>query len=190
MAIGLSLMIGIVFPLNFNSPYQAVSLIDFWRRWNMTLSRFLRDYLYIPLGGNRRGPLRRYLNLLITMLLGGLWHGASWNFAVWGGIHGLGLLVNHAWQSTAERTGWRVPCSCQAPSSISGSSVLKGAIRPLAVFALMSIIAAPLWYAGSVAFVARGCDWRDARRGYFMAYCETAGFAAYDHAPISLISSP
>jgi len=109
MAIGLALMIGIVFPLNFNSPYQAISLIDFWRRWNMTLSRFLRDYLYIPLGGNRRGPVRRYLNLLITMLLGGLWHGASWNFAVWGGIHGLGLLVNHAWQSAAERTGWRVP---------------------------------------------------------------------------------
>jgi alginate O-acetyltransferase complex protein AlgI len=109
MAIGLALMIGIVFPLNFASPYKATSLIDFWRRWNMTLSRFLRDYLYIPLGGNRRGPIRRYLNLLITMLLGGLWHGASWNFAVWGGIHGLGLLVNHAWRSTTERTGWRLP---------------------------------------------------------------------------------
>jgi alginate O-acetyltransferase complex protein AlgI len=109
MAIGLALMIGIVFPINFNSPYQAVSLIDFWRRWNMTLSRFLRDYLYIPLGGNRRGPIRRYLNLIITMLLGGLWHGASWNFAVWGGIHGVGLLVNHAWQSLTKGMRWVVP---------------------------------------------------------------------------------
>lgn len=109
MAIGLALMIGIVFPINFNSPYKSTSLIDFWRRWNMTLSRFLRDYLYIPLGGNRRGPVRRYLNLVITMLLGGLWHGASWNFAVWGGIHGLGLLVNHAWQKLTLARRWQTP---------------------------------------------------------------------------------
>lgn len=98
MAIGLALMFGIVFPFNFNSPYKATSLIDFWRRWHMTLSRFLRDYLYIPLGGNRKGPARRYINLLVTMVLGGLWHGAAWNFVVWGAIHGIGLLVNHAWQ--------------------------------------------------------------------------------------------
>ena len=109
MAIGLALMIGIHFPLNFNSPYKAQSLIDFWRRWNMTLSRFLRDYLYIPLGGNRRGVPRRYVNLLVTMFLGGLWHGASWNFAFWGLIHGVGLTINHAWQSLAERTGVQLP---------------------------------------------------------------------------------
>lgn len=98
-------MFGIVFPANFNSPYKATSLIDFWRRWHMTLSRFLRDYLYISLGGNRHGPLRRYLNLFVTMLLGGLWHGAAWTFVVWGTLHGLGLLFNHAWRST----GLRVP---------------------------------------------------------------------------------
>ena len=99
MAIGLSRLFNIVLPENFNSPYKAASVIEFWRRWNITLSTFLRDYLYIPLGGSRRGPLRRYLNLFITMLLGGLWHGASWTFAVWGSLHGLFLAVNHAWES-------------------------------------------------------------------------------------------
>jgi D-alanyl-lipoteichoic acid acyltransferase DltB (MBOAT superfamily) len=96
MAYGLSLMFGIVLPINFNSPYQACSIIDFWRRWHITLSRFLRDYLYIPLGGNRRGPARRYLNLFVTMLLGGLWHGANWTFVIWGGLHGIYLALNHA----------------------------------------------------------------------------------------------
>jgi alginate O-acetyltransferase complex protein AlgI len=100
MAIGLALMFGVVFPANFNSPYKARSLIDFWRRWHMTLSRFLRDYLYVALGGNRHGPLRRYVNLFVTMLLGGLWHGAAWTFVAWGALHGLGLLVNHAWRSS------------------------------------------------------------------------------------------
>ena len=109
MAIGLALMMGITFPLNFNSPYKAGSLIEFWRRWHMTLSRFLRDYLYFPLGGNRKGPLRRYVNLLVTMVLGGLWHGASWNFAIWGLIHGLGLLVNHLWRDASGRFGVSLP---------------------------------------------------------------------------------
>ena len=99
MAIGLSRMFGIVLPLNFNSPYKAANIIDFWRRWHMTLSRFLRDYLYIPLGGNRKGPMRRQINLMVTMLLGGLWHGASWNFVLWGGLHGLYLAINHGWRS-------------------------------------------------------------------------------------------
>lgn len=112
MAIGLALMFGIVFPPNFNSPYKALSLIDFWRRWHMTLSRFLRDYLYIPLGGNRQGPLRRHLNLLLTMLLGGLWHGAAWTFVAWGALHGLGLLLNHLWRSSRFQfpsiVGWAV----------------------------------------------------------------------------------
>ena len=97
MAIGLSWMIGIALPLNFNSPYKATSIIDFWRRWHMTLSRFLRDYLYIPLGGNRYGNNRRYINLMLTMIIGGLWHGAGWTFVVWGGLHGAYLAVNHAW---------------------------------------------------------------------------------------------
>ena len=98
MAIGLSKLFNIDLPLNFNSPYKAGNIIEFWRRWHMTLSRFLRDYLYIPLGGGRRGPLRRYANLMATMLLGGLWHGAGWNFALWGGLHGLYLACNHAWR--------------------------------------------------------------------------------------------
>jgi D-alanyl-lipoteichoic acid acyltransferase DltB (MBOAT superfamily) len=97
MAIGISLMFGIFLPLNFNSPYKAASIIDFWRRWHMSLSQFLRDYLYIPLGGNRHGSLLRYVNLMITMLLGGLWHGAAWTFVAWGALHGLYLCINHAW---------------------------------------------------------------------------------------------
>lgn len=98
MAIGFARMFGICLPLNFYSPYQASSIIDFWRRWHITLSRFLRDYLYFPLGGNRQGSVRRYFNLAMVMLLGGLWHGANWTFALWGGIHGLLLGLNHAWR--------------------------------------------------------------------------------------------
>jgi alginate O-acetyltransferase complex protein AlgI len=105
MAIGLSRMFGVILPLNFASPYKAVNIIEFWRRWHMTLSRFLRDYLYIALGGNRHGPARRHLNLLITMLLGGLWHGAGWTFLAWGGLHGLMLVGNHAWQGLRRRMG-------------------------------------------------------------------------------------
>ncbi len=89
MAIGLGLMLGFVFPKNFDSPYLSRSITEFWRRWHMSLSSWLRDYLYIPLGGNRKGPRRTYVNLMIVMLLGGLWHGAAWNFVVWGGIHGI-----------------------------------------------------------------------------------------------------
>ncbi len=98
MAIGISFMFGIRLPINFNSPYKATNIIDFWRRWHMTLSRFLLDYLYIPLGGSRKGPARRYTNLLITMALGGLWHGGSWTFLVWGLLHGVYLVANHAWR--------------------------------------------------------------------------------------------
>jgi alginate O-acetyltransferase complex protein AlgI len=101
MAIGLARLFGVKLPANFNSPYKSLSIIEFWRRWHMTLSRFLRDYLYVPLGGNRKGKARRYLNLLVTMLLGGLWHGAGWTYVAWGGLHGLYLLVNHAWRSLA-----------------------------------------------------------------------------------------
>ena len=106
MAIGISLMFNVRLPMNFNSPYKATSIIDFWRRWHMTLSRFLRDYLYIPLGGSRHGKFRRYFNLFITMLLGGLWHGAGWTFVVWGALHGVYLMVNHAWRGIKEKMGW------------------------------------------------------------------------------------
>jgi alginate O-acetyltransferase complex protein AlgI len=97
MAIGVARLFGIRLPLNFASPYKARSIVEFWRRWHMTLSRFLRDYLYFPLGGNRCGALRRHVNLMLTMLLGGLWHGAGWNFVVWGGLHGSYLVANHLW---------------------------------------------------------------------------------------------
>ncbi len=97
MALGLAALFGIMLPFNFLSPYRAGNIIDFWRRWHITLSRFLRDYLYIPLGGNRKGKLRRYNNLLMTMLIGGIWHGAGWTFVIWGGLHGVYLIINHAW---------------------------------------------------------------------------------------------
>ena len=105
MAIGVARMFGIRLPLNFNSPYKSVNIIDFWRRWHMTLSRFLRDYVYIALGGNRNGPTRRYVYLMTTMLLGGLWHGAGWNFVIWGGLHGIYLVINHGWHRLREALG-------------------------------------------------------------------------------------
>jgi hypothetical protein len=119
MAIGLSWLFNIRLPFNFDSPYKALSIVDFWRRWHMTLSRFLRDYLYIALGGNRHGAVRRYVNLFATMLLGGLWHGANWTFVLWGALHGAYLVINHAWRAAAkglgferrlDGRGWRV-CS-------------------------------------------------------------------------------
>ncbi len=104
MAIGAARIFGIKLPLNFHSPYQATSIIDFWRRWHMTLSRFLRDYLYFSLGGNRKGRARRYLNLFLTMAIGGLWHGAAWTFVFWGALHGAMLIVNHGWRAV-----WTTP---------------------------------------------------------------------------------
>jgi len=98
IAIGVSRVIGFDLPENFNMPYAATSITDFWRRWHITLSTWLRDYLYIPLGGNRRGKLRTYVNLAITMLLGGLWHGANWTFVVWGLLHGVGLEAHKLWR--------------------------------------------------------------------------------------------
>ncbi len=96
MAMGVARLFGIQLPMNFNLPYTSASLSEFWQRWHISLSTWLRDYLYIPLGGNRRGALRTYMNLMITMLLGGLWHGASWNFVFWGGLHGTALAVERA----------------------------------------------------------------------------------------------
>ena len=104
-------------PSNFESPYKATSIIDFWRRWHITLSQFLRDYLYIPLGGNRKGGARRYLNLMITMLLGGLWHGAGWNFVFWGGLHGAYLCINNAWRLLAGRLP-EAPAGLEVPIRI------------------------------------------------------------------------
>src|SRR6202012_206946 len=101
IAIGLAGMFNLRFPLNFASPYKALTIQDFWRRWNITLSCFLRDFLYIPLGGNHHGEPRRRLNLMLTMLLGGLWHGAAWRFLLWGGLPGLSLNLPQEWQGRA-----------------------------------------------------------------------------------------
>lgn len=109
MAIGLSRLFGVRLPLNFNSPYKSHNITEFWRRWHMSLSRFLRDYLYIPLGGNRQGGVRRHLNLLATMVLGGLWHGAGWNFVIWGALHGGFLIINHTWQDVSRRIPVHLP---------------------------------------------------------------------------------
>lgn len=103
MALGLAAMFGFRLPQNFNSPYKSHSITEFWRRWHMTLSNWLRDYVYIPLGGNRQGPVRTYVNLLLTMLIGGLWHGASWTFVLWGGLHGLMLALERMWKSVFPR---------------------------------------------------------------------------------------
>ena len=108
MAIGLARLFGIKFPINFDSPYQAASINEFWTRWHITLTRFLREYLYFPLSGNRCGPWRHALNIMTTMLLSGLWHGAGWTFVIWGGLHGFYLVVAHRWQHFVQTRGWRL----------------------------------------------------------------------------------
>lgn len=149
MALGLGRLFNITLPVNFNSPYKATSIIDFWRRWHITLSHFLRDYLYIPLGGNRKGKTRRYVNLLLTMLLGGLWHGAGWTFVVWGVLHGAYLTINHLWREhnlfkIPAPVGWIMTCCSvvlawvffraenlrQAISILKGMAGLNGFIIP------------------------------------------------------------
>lgn len=127
MALGLARIFGIKLPINFFSPYKALSISDFWRRWHITLSRFLRDYLYIPLGGNRSGVLGRHGNLIVTMLLGGLWHGAGWNFLIWGGLHGSYLVANHMWRSATSE----VPLFKHVPNAI--SAILSWSTTMLAV---------------------------------------------------------
>jgi alginate O-acetyltransferase complex protein AlgI len=109
MAIGLGYFFNIRLPINFNSPYKATSIIDFWRRWHITLSTFLKDYLYIPLGGNRKGPVRRFGNVLVVMLLGGLWHGASWTFVFWGFLHGVFMCINHVFRKVFQRINYTLP---------------------------------------------------------------------------------
>ena len=119
MAIGLARMFGIRLPLNFHSPYKAINIIEFWHRWHMTLSRFLAEYLYIPLGGNRKGAARRYLNLMLTMLLGGLWHGAAWSFLLWGAVHGSLLIINHAWHAVRTAMGQDISQSSRLGRGVS-----------------------------------------------------------------------
>lgn len=108
MAIGLARLFSIRFPMNFDSPYQATSISEFWRRWHITLTRFLREYLYFPLGGNRCGRVHHSLNIFLTMLASGLWHGAGWTFVAWGALHGFALVLANYWQRAVERWGWRL----------------------------------------------------------------------------------
>lgn len=161
MAIGIARMFGIILPLNFFSPYKATNIAEFWRRWHITLSTFLRDYLYIPLGGNRYGSFKRYQNLMITMLLGGLWHGAGWNFVIWGALHGSYLCVHQLWSNQIQPIAkgrciavrkifsWIVTFSCivfawvffrasdfsSALNILSGMVGLNGISLPNAIFA-------------------------------------------------------
>jgi alginate O-acetyltransferase complex protein AlgI len=158
MAIGLSWMFNVRLPDNFDAPYRAESIIDFWRRWHMTLSRFLRDYLYIPLGGNRLGEPRRYANLMVTMILGGLWHGAGWTFLAWGAYHGALLALNHLWTSAglalprwfsriltflAVMVGW---CFFRAPDMEKARALLRSLVS-FASFRLESLPTFPGLYA-------------------------------------------
>lgn len=128
MALGLARMFGYHLPINFNAPYRSTSIVELWRRWHLTLAHFLRDYLYIPLGGNRKGELRHYVNLMLTMTIGGLWHGAAWTFVAWGAMHGLYLTVNQLWRRRfgppkAETLGgnavkWTITFPCIVPGLV------------------------------------------------------------------------
>lgn len=142
MAIGAARLFGIRLPLNFESPYQATGIIDFWQRWHMTLSRFLRDYVYFPLGGNRYGKLRRYLNLLATMTIGGLWHGAAWTFVLWGLLHGIYLVINHAFRAV-----W-TPIDAWWSRAVSRLVTLLAFMLSLVLFRASSLDAALAIYKG------------------------------------------
>ena len=124
MAIGVARVLGFELPENFRTPYLAQSITDFWRRWHMSLSRWLRDYLYISLGGNRKGPIRTDVNLILTMLLGGLWHGAGWNFVIWGAFHGIGLLAHKRWRAKVDTSDLKGPIGAIYPTLAWGITLL------------------------------------------------------------------
>ncbi len=159
MAVGLSMLFGIKLPINFNSPYKAESIIEFWRRWHMTLSQFLRDYLYIALGGNRHGECRRLTNLMLTMLLGGLWHGANWTFVVWGGLHGVFLCINHLYQKIPAklRFGRWFPFVIHYPAGVVFTFFLV--IIAWVVFRADSLTAARIVLTGMLFGSGAGADW-------------------------------
>lgn len=159
MAVGLSMMFGIALPINFNSPYKAQSIIEFWRRWHMTLSQFLRDYLYIALGGNRHGESRRLLNLMLTMLLGGLWHGAAWTFVVWGALHGTYLCINHAYRKLPERYRLESLMPARPSKAISIGITFVAVVVAWVYFRAHDISSAHTMLAGMAG--AKGSGWGD-----------------------------
>lgn len=140
-AVGAALCLGFVLPQNFLYPYAAIGFSDFWRRWHITLSAWLRDYLYIPLGGNRKGTIRTYINLMLTMLLGGLWHGANWTFVVWGGLHGFYLWVEKFFKDRMSKTTELVPVVAKASmvSAITGNKKFAGFFYALLTFFLVNV---------------------------------------------------
>ena len=165
MALGSGKLFNINLPANFNTPYRAANIQEFWRRWHMTLSRWLRDYLYIPLGGNRKGPSRTYANVMLTFVLGGLWHGAGWTFVVWGFLHGLGTSIHKLWSARGFQlsalTGWlgtfvflnvtwvffRATSLQKAVSILEGMCGLNGFVLPKAIesFWVLSQLGNHLW---------------------------------------------
>ena len=171
MAIGLGLMLGFVFPKNFDSPYHSRSITEFWRRWHISLSSWLRDYLYIPLGGSRRGPSRTYLNLAFVMLLGGLWHGAAWNFVIWGGLHGALLAFERmrrrrptaTWLPDSARVAstfvfllvtWVFFRAADAPSAVAYLRSMTGFVEVTASASLLSGVLYQPYYVVSLALAA------------------------------------
>ncbi len=156
MALGLAHLFGFRLPLNFNSPYKANSIIEFWRRWHITLSRFMLDYLYIPLGGNKSGPARRNVNLMITMLLGGLWHGAQWTFVAWGAFHGLLLAINHSWQILSNR--WNVPRTSLSYRALARSLTFLMLVLAWVLFRAESFSAALRVYQGMLGMSGNAAD--------------------------------
>jgi alginate O-acetyltransferase complex protein AlgI len=160
MALGLSKLFGIELPVNFNSPYKAHNIIEFWRRWNMTLSRFLKDYLYISLGGNRHGEARRLTNLMTTMLLGGLWHGAGWTFVAWGGLHGLYLCANHLYRKLPDnlRLGRLAPSEIHRSIGVVSTFLLV--VVAWVLFRSESLSAAGVMLSGMLGS-ASGAEWSE-----------------------------
>ncbi len=171
MAIGLGLMLGFVFPKNFDSPYHSASITEFWRRWHISLSTWLRDYLYLPLGGNRKGPARTYVNLAVVMLLGGLWHGAAWNFVVWGAMHGAMLALERARGKTAMygRLPWPLRVAAtfvfvlvtwvffrapDLPSAVRYLGSMSGLVTPAEGAALLGGLVYEPYYLGTFALAA------------------------------------
>ncbi len=193
IAIGLALLMGYVFPQNFRSPYRATGFRDFWRRWHMTLSRFLRDFLYIPLGGSRGGRLFTYRNLMITMVLGGLWHGAAWTFVAWGTFHGIGLVGEHALggrinDARAGCGGWSPSTSWSSAGSCSGPPNLNGRRIPVAPQVPgPASLWSPAVLLAIVVVVGRNCclpirssGYRSGSSGDALSRCSVAGLAGRD----------
>ncbi|QJE97667.1 MBOAT family O-acyltransferase [Luteolibacter luteus] len=171
MAIGAARMFGIKLPVNFHSPYKATSIVDFWRRWHITLSRFLRDYVYFSLGGNRKGPFLRYANLLITMLLGGLWHGAGWTYILWGGMHGLFLCVNHAWFALRKKLS------------------IPAIPKPIAIFmTFVVVVAAWVPFRAGAFELAAGGSAKEALRATHSILASMFGFNGFDAWPNAALS--